>query len=175
MNEYEETLWVSARNSKRPREALEELAKVAFEKRDAQQLLTIYSRLLELDPNDVAARKGWSRVAFLLGTERFRAGTMAQEVAQQFPTDPEAAATYALVLHVRSQDAEALKVLSRLKPEQLRDPAIAGYYGMVLVGNRRQTEAAEYLALAKNARFFHQEEELMDHARSALDVPLPKR
>ena len=173
--EFEEILWTSARNSKRPRQALEELAELAHAKRDTPKLFTIWSRLLELDPADVAARKNWVRLSLLLNHERYRTGSMAQELYQQHPEDPEIATGYAMVLHLRLQEAEALAVMNKLTPEQLRAPSVAGYYGIVLFANQRKDEAAGFLARAVEAPLLREEIALMDQTRRALDVNPQRR
>lgn len=174
-NEREEVLWVCARNLKRPREALQELALIARGKGDSQALLTIWTRLLEIDPTDVTVKKNWVRISLLLGNERFKAGTMAQELYRAHPEDPEIATSYALVLHHRMQSAEALAVMERIPPEKLREPTIAGYYGVLLFANKRNAEAAEALARAADTPFLHEEQELMDKTRRLLDIKAPRR
>ncbi len=174
-NEFEEILWISARNSKRPREALEELARIYREKRDAQKLLTIWSSLLELDPADVTARKQWVRLALLLlPNERFRAGTVAQELYRAQPEDAEIATSYALVLHFRLQHREGLAVMSKLTPEQLRTPAVAGYYAIFLFANDQREETAKFLALAQDATLLREERELIDQTRRSLERTPPR-
>ena len=173
--EFEEILWISARYSKRPREALQELASIYQEKRDTQKLFSVWSHLLEIDPTDVAAKKGWVRLSLLMGTERFRTGTLAQELYEQHPTDPHIVCSYALVLHLRLQDKEALAVMNALKPEELRSPAVAGYYAIILFANQRKQEAVDFLLLTREAPMFREEQELMDQTRRALDLNPPRR
>ncbi|MGB8169198.1 MAG: hypothetical protein WCF18_17000 [Chthoniobacteraceae bacterium] len=171
--EFEEILWISARISKRPREALEELVRLYRKKGDAPKLYTAWSRLFELEPEDITVRKNWARLSVLLNNERYRAGTVAQELYRQHPDDPEIVTTYALVLHLRQQDREGLAAMNRLTPEQLRTPAIAGYYGILLYGNKQRDEAAKFLAIAQEAVLLREERELMDQTRRSLDpVPL---
>lgn len=173
-SEFEEVLWISARNSKRPRDAFEELARLYREKRDTQKLYAIWSRLLEIEPTDVSIRKNWIRLALLLNQERFKAGSMAQELYKQHPEDPENATSYAFVLHLRLQEAEALAVMERLPREQRLAPAVAGYYGIFLFANQRKTEAVESLARATEAALLPEEVTLMDQTRRALDL-MPQR
>ncbi len=168
-SEFEEILWITARNSKRPREALAELALLHEAKRDTQKLFTIWSRILELDPADATARKNWVRLSLLLGNERYRTGALAHELFQQHPTDPHIVSSYALVLHLRLQDKEALALMNSLKPEELRSPSVAGYYAIILLANQRKEEAAEFLELVRDAPLFREERNLFDQTRRALD------
>jgi tetratricopeptide (TPR) repeat protein len=174
-SEFEEVLWVTTRTSKRPREALEELAAIHLRKRDTQKLFTIWSRILELDPADAVARKNWVRLSLLLNNERYRTGAMAQELYQQHADDPEIATSYALVLHFREQHREGLAVMNKLPPEQLRSPSIAGYYGILLLADKQKEEAAKYLELVQGATLFREERDLIDQARRALGLTALRR
>jgi Flp pilus assembly protein TadD len=169
MSEWEELLWTAADHSKHPREALEALADLYRSGRGTEKLFAIWSRLRELDPADFTARKNWVRLALLMNRDRYATGALAEELYRQHPEDPEVATSYAYVLHLRLRDAEALATLQRLPPEQLRTPTIAGYYGILLLANRKKPEAAAALALATDAALLREEKELVDKARHALD------
>ena len=173
--QFEEILWITAEKTKRPREALMELARIYQEKRDTPKLFTIWSRLLDLAPDDRTVRTKWVRLSLLLKNERYRTGAMAQELYQQHPEDSEIATNFALVLHFRLQDPEALAVMKKLTPEQLRESATAGYYGIILLGNQRLEEAAESLLRAADAPLLQEEIDLMDQARRTLDLTTKKR
>ncbi|HYR58736.1 MAG TPA: hypothetical protein VEO95_08915, partial [Chthoniobacteraceae bacterium] len=168
-SEWEELVWTIARSSKRPREALAALADFYRSKRDTAKLFEVWSRRLEIDPADVTAKKNWVRISVLLGSDRFRAGTMAQELYKEHPDDTEIVCTYALVQHLRERDDEAIAIMSRLTAEQLRSPAAAGYYGVFLFANNRKKEAAEFIARAKEAPFLPEEQALVDRVRRSLD------
>lgn len=170
--EREELLWIGARNLKRPREALEALARIYQDKRKTQDLYNVWSRLLELEPADMTTKKNWVRLSLLLGKDRYQTGAVAQELHEQHPTDPQIACSYALVLHLRQQDKEALAVMNALKPEELRAPSVAGYYAIVLAANQRKEEAADFLALARQAPLLREEQELMDQTRRAIEVSM---
>jgi hypothetical protein len=59
---------------------------------------------------------------------------------------------------------EALAVMSKLSPEQLRDPAISAYYGICLAA-AKDARADEYLELGKKApRLLPEEQALIDKA-----------
>jgi hypothetical protein len=62
----------------------------------------------------------------------------------------------------------AVKVMSQLTPEQLHDPSIAAYYGIVLAGAGQNDAAREYFALAEKAPLLPEEEELVTRAKASL-------
>ncbi len=169
-NEKEEILWISARNSKHPREALEELAEILRERRDTPKLFEVWSSLLALDPKDVTARKNWARLSFLLKGDRFQTGTMAQELYRLHPEDPHIAITFALVQNQREYFEEALGIMNRLPAELLRLPEVAGYHAVILAGNRQKAEALKYFAYSKGAPLLREELAMFEEVRLFLLV-----
>jgi len=167
-SECEEILWISAKNSQRPREALEELAQIHRSKGETQKLFTVWSSLLALDPASVTARKNWARLSFILKGDPYRTGAMAEELYRQHPEDPDIAVTYALVQRQRELHPDALAIMNRLPPDVLRSPLVAGFYGVILAANRRNAEAAEFLALGKGAPLLREEEAIVESARRLL-------
>jgi hypothetical protein len=58
------------------------------------------------------------------------------------PANPVFSATYAFALHVQGKTGEALKTMETLKEAQLRHPAVAAYYFVMLVENGSQPGSA---------------------------------
>ena len=168
-SEWEELVRTSARSAKRPRAALESLANYYGNKLDTQKFFGVISQLLEIDPADDDVRKIWARLAVPMGNDKFRSGTMAQELFRKYPDDPQVVCTYAHVLHFRDRDDEAIAVMGKLGPEKLRSPPVAGYYGILLFAKNRKAEAADFIARSKGAPYFRDEQELVDKVRRSLD------
>ena len=80
---------------------------------------------------------------------------------QKAPANPSYASTYAFSLHLQDRSAEALKVLEKLKPKQLEDPAVAVYYAVVLQATGNTERARKYLDLATRARLLPEERKLV--------------
>ncbi len=59
-------------------------------------------------------------------------------------------------------------MFTSLKPEQLRQPEVASYYGVVLAAAGDQQQAEEFLALSESARLLPEERALIDKARRTL-------
>jgi hypothetical protein len=54
--------------------------------------------------------------------------------------------------------------MSYLRPDQLRDPTIAAYYGIFLAASGAHAEAAGFLELAKKATLLPEEKQLVASA-----------
>jgi hypothetical protein len=70
--------------------------------------------------------------ALLLDAKELKPHDLAREQYQKAPTNAAYNSTYAFSPHLQEKNAEALKVFQTLKPKELEDPSIAGYYGVVL-------------------------------------------
>jgi hypothetical protein len=55
--------------------------------------------------------------------------------------------------------------MQTLKPEQLREPSVARYHGILLVAAERGEEAGEYLALGEKGFLLPEEKALLDEAK----------
>jgi len=92
----------------------------------------------------------------------------AREVYDKDPKNPAYASTYAYALHVAGDSKKALAILETLTPEQLRQPNIAAYYGVILSAVGDQTRAGKYLDLGEKANLLPQEKALVEKARRSL-------
>jgi L-asparaginase/Glu-tRNA(Gln) amidotransferase subunit D len=69
---------------------------------------------------------------------------------------------------MQKKDAEALKVIEQLKPQELQNPSIAGYYGLILKATGNTTKAKAYLEAASKARLLPEEKKLFDQAKAGM-------
>src|SRR5262249_8562084 len=91
---------------------------------------------------------------------------LAREVYEKRKDNPSYASTYAYSLHLQKKTFEALKIMDQLKPEQLEQPAMAGYYGLMLAASGDKAKAKKYVELGANARVLLPEErELFQRAK----------
>jgi hypothetical protein len=133
--------------------------------RGLQRVLT---RVVERNPKDIPAKNNLATVSLLLLTDLSRAHELAKEVHATDPANPAFASTYAYSLHLQGRNADALKVLGVLKPEELRAPSIAAYYCVVLAATGDFKLAREYLALAEKGRLLPEEKALLAQTRTVL-------
>ena len=117
--------------------------------------------LRRAEPENVAFRNSLIRLSLLTGQEADDPHRLADSLLGENPGHPEVAATGALSLLLRHKSKEALALLSALKTEQLQDPLIAFYYGLVLTANGQPEKAREYLRAARAKPLLPEEESLL--------------
>ena len=76
--------------------------------------------------------------------------------------------TYAYSLLTQGNAKEALRIMSSLSEEQLRDPTISTYYGIFLAANGDE-KARTYLDFGKQANLLPEEKALIDKAYASLN------
>jgi len=58
--------------------------------------------------------------------------------------------------------------MSQLTPDQLHDPSVAAYYGILLAAAGQNDAATEYFGRAEKAKLLPEEEELVAQAKASL-------
>ncbi len=161
-------LWMLAENRDAQRDALQALYRYYAEQRDTTGLYRALSRLVSVMPEDPAVRNNFAQISLLLKAETFRARGMARDLYEAHPQNAAYASTYAFALFQSGDVKGAVKLMSKLTPEQLRDPAVAAYYAILLAAAGQNDAATEYFALAEKAKLLPEEEELVAKAKASL-------
>ncbi len=161
-------LWTCSEQRETQLPALKALYLYYTKQRDTTGTYRVLGKLVELLPDDLSIRNNFILISLLLQTEPARMRTMAQELNQKEPGNGSFASTYAFALYQTGDTAGALRVFSALSPEQLRDPAIALYYGVILAGAGHKQEAAEALAKTGGAKLLPEERALVESVRAKL-------
>ncbi len=161
-------LWLLADNPKTRKDALQSLYSYYAAARDTAGLYRALARLVAVMPDDPLVKNNFAQISLLLHAEPARARALARDVHQAQPKNAAFASTYAFGLYQSGDVQGALKVLSSLTPEQLNDPSIAAYYGVILAAAGHRPEAAKFLDASVNARLLPEEEKLISEARNAL-------
>jgi len=130
--------------------------------------MMLYSQELKRSPSDLAMKNNLAMTALLLDAQELKPHELAREVYEKAPTNAAYVSTYAFSLHLQKKDAEALKVIERLKPQELQNPSIAGYYGLILKATGNGAKAKVYLESASKARLLPEEKKLFDRAAAGL-------
>ena len=133
-----------------------------------RSLMAIFSKEVQKSPASLESKNNLAMLALLLDARELKPYEMAREVYLGSPTNSSYASTYALSLYLQKKNAEALKVLEALKPSDLEDPSLAGYYGLVLQAMGNKAKARKYFELSDKARFLPEERKLMERARASL-------
>jgi tetratricopeptide (TPR) repeat protein len=140
------------------------LADFLFQEGRTRALLTLFASEVTRDPSNLAAKNNLAALALLLSAQEHKPHELAKEVYAKDPSNPSVASTYAYSLLLQKQKPEALKVLEGLKPEALKVPGIAGYYGLCLLDSGDKSKAHEYLRIALSARLLPEETKLFQGA-----------
>lgn len=161
-------LWLVAKDRAKGKPALISLYDYYAQARDTQNLYRVLLRLDELQPDDRKIQNNLAQISLLLHLNVERAQKLALSLHQAEPKNPVYASTYAFSLHDRGDNAKALKVFQTLPEEDLRQPAVAAYYGIILAALGDRPRASEFLALANTAALLPEEKALVEKAQRAV-------
>ncbi|MGB8167257.1 MAG: hypothetical protein WCF18_07170, partial [Chthoniobacteraceae bacterium] len=93
---------------------------------------------------------------------------LARALYKERSVDPAVAACYGLSLFQQGKADDAIGAMDALKPELLREPLTALYYGHFLAGSERPEQvarAAEFLALAEKEALLPEERAFLSAAK----------
>jgi len=171
----EEALWELAKDERCPRWALESLWSAALKKGDADQLHRVTKLILRADPKSVPARNNFAFLALLIRSEEGAPHQLAETLYKENPGNSAVVTTYALSLYLQGRAKAAVGVMVTLKPEQLREPAVAMYYGTFLLSIRQIEKGEEFLSLAEKWPALPEERALVAAAKlRTLAAPQPE-
>ncbi len=161
----EDLLWAIIQRYPGERWALQALNQIYTATGNTHGLQKVFNKLVEFDNSDIPAKNNLAFVNLLLNTQTTQAENMAREAATKYPKNAGFVSTYAYALHLHGQTADGLKLFATLTPEQLEQPSIALYYGVLLTATGEKTKAAKYLDLAVTAPLLPEENKLLEAAR----------
>jgi hypothetical protein len=128
-------------------------------------LMELYGEQTLINPADLSAKNNLAMTALLLNARELRPQDLAREIYRKAPANPAYASTYAFALHLQKRNGEALRVLERLKPEQLEQSSVALYYAVVLQATGNAERAKKYLDIAAGTMLLPEERKLLVEAR----------
>jgi len=160
--ETEETLWHAATKSNKSNEALSGLCSFYFLKHNAPGLYRVYSLLVERNPNDKDTLNNFANFCLMLDKEMDRAQNIARELYEKEPQNPVYASTYAFALYQAGKGTQALEIMEKLKPDDLKVPSVAAYYSAFLDAAGRSEQARKFRELASGVSFFPEEEKILN-------------
>ena len=164
----EELLWLILQRFPKERWTLAELNQWYQQTDNTRGLNKVYAAMTGYSAKDIVSKNNYAATALLLRANLPEAHRLAKENYDQRPDDPVPASTYAYSLHLQSKTADGLKVLQKLKPDQLEAPGIAAYYGVLLAANGDAVKARRYLELANRAKMLPEEKALVQAALRGL-------
>jgi Flp pilus assembly protein TadD len=166
-NQREDLLWDIVQRYPGERWALQALNQIYMDEGDTRGLQKVFSTLVDFDANDIAARNNLASLDLLLNLDTSDAAQMAHDVYLKHPNISAFAATYAYAQYVQGDIAAGLKTLETLTPQQLEQPGVAVYYGVLLAASGETNKAGKYLDIADTGNLLPEEKELVKIAREA--------
>ena len=150
-DERDEVAWRIIQEFPAERQVLSLLEKNYAATGNTPGLLKVYAALMKYDSPDAVAKNNFAAISLLLNRQVDVAREIARDNFHQHPQDSIILSTYAFSLHLQGKTGEGLKLLEQLKPDELRQPGVATYYGVLLAAADRTNQALEYLGLAAQA------------------------
>lgn len=163
--EREEILQMIANRFPEQREAVDLLANILAGGGKTRAFMTLMASQSKADPTNLEVKNNLVASALLLNAEEHKPQALALEVFNTKPENPNFASTYAFALYQQKKYKEAKEVLVKLKPEDLAQPNIAGYYGIVLAALGDKPEAVKYLDIAAKVPHLPEETQLFERAK----------
>jgi tetratricopeptide (TPR) repeat protein len=161
-------LWVLTKSEDTKLEALQTLYQHYAKLGDTTGLYRTLLRLVEVLPHDLALQNNLAQISLLIGADVERARKVAAETRSKEPRNGAYVATYAFSLYTSGDVKGALQTMDQLTPDQLRDPSVAVYYGVVLAAAGQKEKAREYLQRAAKATLLPEEKALVEKAENTL-------
>jgi Flp pilus assembly protein TadD len=162
--EAEQALWHAAAKFPTQPWALTSLQHLCVARRDTAGLRRVYQTSVQRDPKDKLARNNFVMLSLLSGKDLAAANADAAELYKAEPGNPVFASTYAFSLHLQGKTKEGIEVLQALKPEQLDNPAVSVYYGVLLSAAGQARTAKDYLNRSEKAFLLPEEVALVASA-----------
>jgi tetratricopeptide (TPR) repeat protein len=167
-SESEEILWMIVNRYPSEQWAMQALSQVLYAEGRTRSLMQLFNQETKLFPSNLSIKNNLAMTALLLDAQELKPYDLASEVYQKSPTYAPYVSTYAFSLYLQGKNAEALKVIKTLKPQELQDPSIAGYYGLILKATGDRAKARAYLDWTAKGHLLPEEKKLFDRAKAGL-------
>lgn len=162
--ESEDATWEAVERFPKEPWPLDRLDRLYTSRRDTEGLRRVYAVRLQRNPEDRLARNNYAMVSLLLNREVAWAAETAADLHASDPKSAVFASTQAFSLHRQGRTKDGIGVLRSLPLEQLDNPAVALYYGVLLVADGQKELAQGYLKRAEKAFLLPEEKALLDQA-----------
>jgi cytochrome c-type biogenesis protein CcmH/NrfG len=163
--ELDETLWGIVDNFPNEKGAFLLLYDRLFEAGNTPALHSLLAKVLEFVPSNLELKNNLALVSLLVDPRNERGHDLAREVFNADPRNASFLSTYAYSLYCQRKKTEAISLLEGLKRDQLEEPSVAAYYGVILAGSGDQAKARHYLERGREARLLPEERNLLSKAQ----------
>lgn len=148
--------------------AVQSLIAEYYKAGNTRQISTLLAKLAAADPANYQLKNNLANVSLLQKSDLDQAYKLAKEAYESTPDNPFFATTYAYSLLLQNKKQQAVTVVEKVKPEFLRIPSVAAYYGVVEAQCGNKTAAREPLQRADAATLLPEEKELVHNALARL-------
>ncbi len=162
--ETQEALWQVVNNWPKEKGAFLALSTRLTKTGNTAGLRTLFSRVNQSEPDNLAVKNNLVMTSLLLDGRDKASHQKALELYVSDPANPVFVSTYGFSLYLQKKSNEALAAFAKLTAEQLLEPNVAAYYGLVLVANGRAAEAGKFLQAARQAKLLPEETALLARA-----------
>jgi predicted Zn-dependent protease len=165
--EAEELWWKVANGHTNAVPALQILYREYKRKGDTKGMYRVTTQLLERHPSDAFVQNNFIQLSLLLNEKIEEVSTMAKTLYEKDDSTL-FASTYSFALWKKGAYSEALAILEKLKPEELRNPAISVYYGLCLSSLGSTEKAKQHFQFAEKGILLPEEKALLQEAQRKL-------
>ncbi len=141
------------------------LEEILFKTGRTRPLMMLYGQQLQWASKDLSIKNNLAMCALLLDAQELKPYDLARTGYESAPDNQSYISTYAFSLYLQKKYAEALQIIEKLSPQQLKKPSISGYYGLILKANGNPTKAKPYFDIALKSSLLPEERKLFERAR----------
>jgi tetratricopeptide (TPR) repeat protein len=166
--EVDDALWAIIDNFPADRNAFVVLYNRLFMTGNSPGLRNLLAKAYAAAPSNNDLENNLAILLLLLDPTGSKGHDLAHEVYTKDPKNPFYLSTYAYSLHLHNKGDEALKLFGTLTAQQLGDPSVAAYYGIILAASGEGAKARQYLELANGAKLLPEENKLIKKAKDSI-------
>jgi predicted Zn-dependent protease len=156
-----ELMWVLAKLPGCPQWVVNFLWQTASRRGETAELQKLSATIVKMDPKGIASRNNFAFLSLLTRSEEGDPRRIAENLHRENPENPTIASTYGLSLYQQGRTEEAVRIMSALKPEDLRQPQVALYYAIFLIAAGQSEKGEEYLKLSADWPMLPEEKALL--------------
>jgi hypothetical protein len=145
----EDLLWEIGRRFVGERWAYRELESRYSREGKTVELNKVLGAMAAQEPKSVMIRNNYAATSLLLNQNTDAAHQAARDLYLAHPEEAVVASTYAYSLLLRNEVGEGLAVMGRVRSDELEEPGIALYYGVLLAESGKTNEAGVFFDRAR--------------------------
>ncbi len=158
----EDALWMVAAKGNQSRWAIDQLWSFAMRRQDTEALCNVSKLILQAEPKNVAARNNFISLSLLTNRQADSPHHLAEALAKEHPSNPDAAATYGFSLYQQGKPEAAVSVIEALTEAQISQPSIAIYHAIFLAAAGEADRAEKSFEVGRKALLLPEQKALTE-------------